>query len=225
MIRALFFGRSGCIHTDKALAHLKHLGFGTTCVVSERRGQQLPENTLHWKGEYIFCFRSFFLLPKKLIDRSEIAAINFHPAPTEYPGNGCLNFALYDQAKLYGVTAHLMNEKIDNGTILECRRFPILHHDNVDSLLQRTHHKMLDLFFDITNGLYLDGGGFLEKMLTASETERWNGPCRRISELEKLRTVDVGSSKQELDRTIRATHTDAFPTKIHLHGYDFFLRK
>ena len=225
MNRVLFFGRKGCSYTDEALAHMRRLGAGIEYVESERRGQSFPKNIERWEGEYIFCFRSFFIVPKKLLDRAAIAAINFHPAPPEYPGSGCLNFALYDEARLYGVTAHLMNEEIDGGNIVECRRFPIFDHDDIDTLLLRTHREMLDLFFGTTSGLFLEERRFLEEKLAASAAEKWNGSARRVSELDDLRTIDVGVSKEELERIIRATHTDAFPTRLRLHGYDFHLAK
>ena len=225
MVQVLFFGRRKCSYTHKALVHLTNLGFVVTHVESEKRGQSIPEDVAQWEGEYIFCFRSYYILPKILIDRAAIAAINFHPAPVEYPGSGCLNFALYDEVELYGVTAHLMNEKIDDGKIIECRRFPIFSTDDVDSLLQRTHHKLMELFSDTTSGLYVEGKEYIRRKLGSSKEERWNGPSRGISELERLRTVDVNSSEKELERIIRATHTDDFPTRICLHGHSFHLRK
>ena len=87
------------------------------------------------EGEYIVCFRSLFVLPKRLIDSASIAAINFHPAPPEYPGSGCINFALYDEVSGYGVTAHFMNELVDNGKIIEVRRFPVAPYDNLPTVL------------------------------------------------------------------------------------------
>ena len=80
-----------------------------------------------------------------MLDRAKVAAINFHPGSVEYPGSGCLNWALYDNAEVYGVTAHIINEKIDNGAIIEWRRFPILKQDNVKTLLARAHSKTYDL--------------------------------------------------------------------------------
>ena len=50
-------------------------------------------------------------------------AINFHPGPPNYRGIGCLNFALLSNEKYYGVTAHIINEKIDNGKILSFKKF------------------------------------------------------------------------------------------------------
>ena len=52
-------------------------------------------------------------------------AINFHPAPPEYPGVGSASLALYDKRTEHGVTAHLMDAEYDHGSILWVRRFKI----------------------------------------------------------------------------------------------------
>ena len=102
--RILFFGRAKCTATEDLLNKLVRYGFDVTFIKSWKRGQTLQEDIYWWEGEYIVCFRSLFVLPKRLIDKASIAAINFHPAPPEYPGSGCINFALYDEVNEYGVT-------------------------------------------------------------------------------------------------------------------------
>ena len=159
-----------------------------------------------------------------MLDRAKVAAINFHPGSVEYPGSGCLNWALYDNAEVYGVTVHIMNEKIDNGAIIECRRFPILKQDNVKTLLARAHSKTYDLILDITTGLAFDGKKYLEKKLRESKNEKWAGAARKMFEIDKLKIVDPNSTKEELENVIRATYTPAFPPEIHLHGYKFVLK-
>lgn len=222
-IKVLFFGRSKCRATDVALDHLTRLNFEVTTVKSNGRGESLPENIASWEGEYILCFRSLFILPQKTLNKATIAAINFHPGPAEYPGSGCLNFALYDNAAEYGVTAHLMSEKVDDGSIIECRRFPITPGDNVDSLLERTHVKLLDLFFDISSGIGISGENFIKDLLGKSKDEQWNGEARRMKELDRLSIIDANVTKFELERIIRATHTNLFPSKVILHGHEFAL--
>lgn len=222
-MRVLFFGRAGCDATEKAVTHLKTLGCVVTLFKSERRGEVLPEDVKNWVGEYIFCFRSLLVLPKYILDRAKIAAVNFHPAPVEYPGSGCLNFALYEESNFYGVTAHLMNEKVDNGAILECRRFEIFQGDSVDTLLERTHVKLLDLFFDLVADLVAGGAPALERKLASSADEKWRGEAKRISALDKLQIIPLDISEAELGRVIRATYTEKFPPYIELHGYKFVL--
>lgn len=220
----LFFGKHNCQYSQQALEHLKHLGFNVESVLSKNRKESLPEDTGWWKGDYIICFRSYFLLPKSLIERASIAAINFHPAPAEYPGSGCLNWALYDNAKVYGATAHIMNEKIDNGAIVECRRFPVVPQDNVKTLLARAHLKTYDLILDITTGIALEGKAFLDRKLAESKNERWAGKARKMYEIDSLQVISTSCDKAELERVIRATYTPDFPPEIHLHGYKFVLK-
>ena len=223
-VRVLFFGRSGCKATENALTLLKTLRCEITFVKSKGRGEALPGDIGQWDGDYIFCFRSLFVLPKYLIDKAKIGAVNFHPAPVEYPGSGCLNFALYDNATHYGVTAHIMNEKVDNGAILKCQRFPILPSDTVDTLLQRTHLKLVNLFFDVATDLVLGGKESLDRMVLSSSGEKWRGDATKMKDFEKLQLVPVDVSEVELEKIIRATYTETFPPYIRLHGYDFVLK-
>ena len=118
-----------------------------------------------------------------------------------------------------------MNERIDNGAIIECRRFPILEKDDVLSLLSRSHLKTLDLLVDITTGLSLGGEAWLAEKLRTSSHEQWSGPARRMSEIDRLQVVAPDCKHDELERIIRATHTPDYPPEIRLHGYRFVLRK
>ena len=165
------------------------------------------------------------MLPKSLLNRASIAAVNFHPGPVEYPGSGCLNWALYNNADTYGATAHIMDEKIDNGAIIECRRFPILEDDNVTTLLARAHLTTFNLLVDITTGLARDGKTFLDYKLEASQSEKWAGKAKKMSEIDKLQVVSPSTTREELERVIRATYTPDFPPEIHLHGYKFVLKE
>ena len=61
----------------------------------------------------------------ELLKKVNKAAINFHPGPPEYRGTGCVNYALYENSKFYGCTAHLINEKVDNGKIIDVKKFNI----------------------------------------------------------------------------------------------------
>lgn len=223
-VRVLFFGRSGCEATERALTLLKTLGCKVTFVKSKGRGELLPEYIGNWDGEYIFCFRSLFILPKYLLDKANIAAVNFHPAPVEYPGSGCINFALYDNSKHYGVTAHIMNEKVDNGVILECHRFPILPADTVDTLLERTHLKLLNLFFDVVTDLVLGGKNALDIKIASSSNEKWRGDATKMKDFKNLQVIPLNVSELELEKIVRATYTERFPPYIKLYGYEFILK-
>jgi methionyl-tRNA formyltransferase len=220
----LFFGRYDCDATKKALMHLQSLGCQITYIESKFRDEELPKDIENWHGDFIFCFRSLFILPKSLIDRAKIGAINFHPGPVEYPGSGCLNFALYDNVNEYGVTAHIMSEKVDSGPILECRRFPVFPIDSVDTLLTKTHNELISLFLDLVSDLIDGGRDFLTRKLESSKAERWRIKATKMEDLEKLKKVPIDVSRKELERIIRATYTEKYPPYIELFGYRFFLK-
>ncbi|MDC1239967.1 formyltransferase family protein [Litorivicinus sp.] len=222
--RVLFFGRFKCSATRKIYTQLLRYDFDVTYIESKKRGEALPEHVLQWEGDYIFCFRSLYILPDKLLKKSKIAAINFHPAPPEYPGSGCINFALYEGEKIYGVTAHLMNEKVDNGQILEVRRFPVGSLDNLSMVLDRTLSELYFMASDFIHFLVVKGRGIILEKATFASHESWSGDARLMREFEALSTVDCSVSKSELENIIRATYVKDYPPKITLHGYNFYLK-
>lgn len=220
----LFFGRKGCEHTRRGVELLELLNFNYQLEISKKRGELLSENIHWWRGDYIVCFRSHFILPDSLLRRAKVAAINFHPGPPEYPGSGCINWALYEDAKEYGATAHLMVQEVDSGPIIECRRFPVLPKDNVSSLLARTHAKTFDLMIDTLTGIFFGGLDFLNEKMDAAKNEIWSKRKKTIKALDDLQHVSTDSTEEELKRIVRATHSPGFPPYIELHGYRFDLR-
>ena len=178
-----------------------------------------------WEGEYILCLRSYYILPYKLIKKASIAAINFHPAPPEYPGSGSFAWALFDESPHYGITAHFINKKIDNGQIIECRRFPILPEYNLMTLSSITQKKVYEMFVDFANGIVLEGIQFIDKKTNISIKEKWRGTARKIKEIDKLQHIDFDCDEKSLKKIIRATYTPSFPPYIILHGYKFLLEE
>lgn len=219
----LFFGRNNCSATKNLLLEMKSYGFKVTFIESSFRGEKFPIEINNWEGDYIICFRSLFILKSDLLNKARVASINFHPAPPEYPGSGCVNFALYDDASNYGVTAHLMDDKVDSGRILEVRRFPINKSDNVASLLKKSHSQLYNLCSDFLNNLAKQDKSFLSKKLDENIHEKWNGKARLLKELEELQEIDANITKSELDKIIRATYTKSHPPRLTIHGYKFFL--
>ncbi len=223
-IQILFFGRDECEGSERLLNQILRDGFDVTYVKSSHaRGEKLPKEIHEWVGDYIICFRTLFILPDSLLKKAKVAAINFHPGPPEYPGSGCINFALYDQVSDFGVTAHLMTKKVDNGKILEVRRFPIEKSENLSSVLERTHAELHSLCSDFIAALSAEGESFIALKALECADIHWVGQARFIRELDKLQIIHEGITQEELERIIRATYIDGFPPKIRVHGYKFSL--
>ena len=220
-MEVLFFGRKECLLTTQLIDYLKIFSSKLEIVLSTNsRNQKLPNNVFSWQGDLILCFRSLYILPKSLIENAKIAAINFHPGPPEYPGSGGINFALYENKKKFGVTAHLMNEKVDSGKILEVKTFPILEKDNVDSLLKKTHLKLFDITKKFIFCLHSEKSEFIADKLLKSQFI-WSNKRRSIKEVDKLSVISCETSKEEINKRIRSFHTNKFPLSIIINDFKF----
>lgn len=222
--KVLFFGLRGCHYSEKAEALLRTQGFDVLSASCAGRSDRLPQFVHEWSGDYILSFRTYFILPKRVLDRVNVAAVNFHPAPPDYPGTGCISWALYEGASTFGVTAHLMTEVIDNGPIVECRRFSISESDNVASLLSRTQAEAYQLFSDTVSALSREGRSYIDRKISENSREHWRGKARRIREVDALQRIDVNCSREHLERVIRATYTEKFPPFVEIHGRKFYFK-
>lgn len=149
-------------------------------------------------SDYIVSFLCPWILPKEILNLARIAAINFHPGSPNYPGIGCYNFALYEQAKEYGVTCHHMNEKVDTGNIIMTSKFPISLNESVESLKLKSMIHMTYIFEKIVH-IICDN-----KPLPESD-EKWQRPAFTRKQLEDLCYVDNTMSEREINLRIHAT--------------------
>jgi methionyl-tRNA formyltransferase len=177
-------------------------------------GDPLPEGARNWEGDYIISYLSRWVVPYCLLKRARKAAFNFHPASPDYPGIGCNNFALYEDAKEYGATCHHMAPKVDTGPIIAVKRFPVYPEDGVDEILKRTYEHQIVLFFEIM-GLLAEG-----KELPVSD-ETWSRPPFTRVEFDKLFVIQPDMSKDEITRRIRAISYKHWQPYVEIQGYRF----
>ena len=119
----LFLGKAEDAGTQRALEHCHRLSANVEVHVG-RWGDAFPSAARDWSGDLIISYLSRWVVPADVLGAARVAAINLHPAPPEYPGIGCINFALYDEVTQYGVTCHHMAPTVDTGPIIAVRRFP-----------------------------------------------------------------------------------------------------
>src|SRR5512140_1964321 len=168
----LFLGKADDPDCARALAFCQQ-AFAPVTYCLGKWGDPLPPDIQAWEGDYIVSYLSRWVVPDALLKRAWIAAINFHPASPEYPGIGCNNVALYENAKEYGVTSHHMVPKVDTGRIIAVRRFPVYPDDDVAALLRRTYENQIALFFQIAE-LMAEG-----RQLPVSAETWTRPPCTR----------------------------------------------
>jgi methionyl-tRNA formyltransferase len=209
----LFLGKDGDAYCQRALELLRERASHLSVCLGAW-GDPLPAAAQAWEGDYIISYLSRWVVPEDLLRRANRAAINFHPASPEYPGIGCNNFALYENAAEYGVTCHHMAAKVDSGAIIAVRRFPVYREDDVAALLERTYEHQIALFFEIAR-LITEG-----KELPVSR-ETWTRPAFTRKQFNELFRITPDMSKEEIARRIRAVSYGPWQPYVELQGFRF----
>ncbi len=209
----LFLGKANDPDCARALQFCQQ-AFAPLTYCLGRWGDPLPAELQAWAGDYIVSYLSRWVVPETLLKQARKAAINFHPASPEYPGIGCNNFALYEDAKEYGVTCHHMAPRVDTGRIIAVRRFPVYPEDDVDALLKRTYENQIALFYEIAQPMS-DG-----KDLPISQ-EIWTRPPFTRTQFNALFRITPDMPKDEIARRVRAVSYGPYQPYVEIQGYRF----
>ena len=212
----LFLGKKDDEYCDRALKFVQD-NFQHVTVYYSAWGEPKPEEIENWSGDYLLSYLCRWVVPESVIRSARKGAINFHPASPDYPGIGCNNYALYDNATEYGATCHHMASKVDTGKIIAVKRFDVFSSDDVGSLLQRTYEFQLVLFYEIV-GKIING-----KALPESD-EVWTRPPRSRKEFNQLGIITPEMSTDEVARRVRAVSYDIFQPTVNVGGFRFELK-
>lgn len=192
---------------------VKHLG--TVTVYQAERNDPFPKKAFNGSPDILISYLSPWIIPGRILNSTKFWNINFHPGPPEYPGIGCFNFAIYDKKKIYGVTAHLMNEKVDSGRIIGVKKFPLLKSDSVYSLSMKSYEHMLSLFLKVMDFI-------LKKKKLPHCNETWKRAPYTRKELDALCKLDPNMTKSEIERRVKATTYPDMPgAYMNISGYRF----
>jgi len=218
----LFFGRENCIYSNKIKEYLNQNSKTLIYLESKERNKKIDIRKIkNKKFDFIFCFRSYFILKKKLINQSKYGAINFHPGPPNFRGIGAVNFAIYKNSKFYGSTAHYMDHKIDNGKIIDVVKFKISNKDNIEKILEKTHQIMFSQAIRVIKNCLKNKKYYYSKFKKIKF--RWSKKLYTTKDLEKLYEISVVKNKSNLDRIIKATYTKNFKPFLKIKNRKYFL--
>jgi len=142
----------------------------------------------------IFVSMSFDQIFKRMIiETPRYGTINCHAGKLPfYRGRNVLNWALINDEKEFGVTAHFMDEGIDTGDIVHQKTFAINEGDNYQSLLQKAYsgcaQTLLAALLQIENGTATrtpqssihPWGSYCSKRMEGDERINWNQTSRKI---------------------------------------------
>ena len=221
----LYFGRKNCKYSENLKKFLATKTEDLTYVESKKIFCKVPKNKiLKKKYSYIICFRSFYILKKKLINKALVAAINFHPSIPKYRGTGCVNFALYENSQFYGSTCHMINEKVDNGKILNLLKFRLKKNDTIDSVLKKTYPIMLRQAKSVLGLIFKDNNN-IKKLIKKNKNIKWSKKLYKLKNLEDFYKVKLKCTKKELINKIRATNTKFYKPYIVFNKKNYFYNK
>ena len=134
--------------------------------------------------------------------------------------------AILNSDREFGVTAHLISKKIDDGLIIDLVKFKILKNINLDQLIFKTrklqYYQIIKLLnFLISKSLNLE----LIKNRNKKKDYKWSKKIFYLKDLEKLYKIDIRKIKKiNLRKIIRSTLTEKFKPEILVDNYRFVLK-
>lgn len=164
----------------------------------------------------LVAFSTDVIVPLRILDALGYGAYNFHPGPPNYPGWGSALFATYDRAVAFGVTAHVMVEKVDAGPIIGVELFCIPPHTTALRLEQMAFVSLARMFWN------------LAQALTQSEAPAvlpvgWSSRKTTRRLYQELLAVSPTVAKDDLDRRVVAfgRSDGSHGLTVTLHGHTF----
>jgi methionyl-tRNA formyltransferase len=156
------------------------------------------------RPDYLFSLLSPVILPQAVLAAVSLGSVNFHPAPPEYPGVGACSYALYDEQKTFGVTAHMMESRVDAGAILAVKRFAIPEGQGCDGLSAQARAASLDQYCDVLRRIATEG-------VPPPSGDTWAGRARTSPEFLEWITLDPNCEPAHMERMIRAVRRPDLP--------------
>jgi len=148
-------------------------------------------------GTRLISFCSPTIVPKTHLEVMDRGCYNFHPGPPNYPGRYPSVFALNDHADRFGVTMHVMAERVDEGPIIAAEWFAISSECDLETLDALAFKELVTLFKRFALSLATD----YPPLRTAPI--RWSGVKRSKAECETLCRVNASTSPDEVRRLER----------------------
>ncbi len=171
------------------------------------------------KYEYLISFLNPHYIKNKVRNRIRFNSFNFHPGPPEYPGFGCYNFALLDEVNFYGSTIHLINDKFDNGKIINVKKFKISYKKmNLERLIELTHKNIIKQAKKFIDDV-------IKNKIKVNHKFKWKKKAYTKKEFESAREIKLYDSKRNILKKLKAfTYKDYKSVYINLKGIKFELK-
>jgi len=149
-------------------------------------------------GTRLLSFCSSVIVPGALLAALPGPSYNFHPGPPERPGRYPSVFALYENAPIFGVTAHEMLASVDSGAIIAAEWFELKPEWDLMALEEQTLIHLITLFHRLAPHLALHDTPLMHQPVI------WRGRKTTKADCEALCAVGADMSSDEIERRHRA---------------------
>ena len=162
----------------------------------------------------LIAFVTPVVVPKRILDRLGFGAYNFHPGPPHYPGWLPAYLAVYERARTFGATAHVMTERVDEGPIVDLEFFDIPPTISPAALEQRAFAEAARLFWRLAPRLARQSTPLPELPI------RWSGRKSTKRLHAQLCEIPPDIAPEDLQRRIAAFGSGACGQSqaVTLHG-------
>ena len=201
--------------TELLKAHNPALSF--RCAVTAEDLAAIEPEVL--RGARLLAFTTSVIVPESILAALGHGAYNFHPGPPQYPGWAPAHFALYDGARMFGATAHVMAARVDSGPIVGVESFIVPDKISVRGLEQIAYVRLAHLFWRMSRELAREPSPLRELDIA------WCGIKSTRQMYRDMCELPTGISPAVLARRIRAFHDDfrTIPLTVSVHGTRFQL--
>lgn len=146
----------------------------------------------------LIAFLTDVIVPARLLTRLNLTPYNIHPGPPEYPGSHPESFAIWEEAETFGVTAHEMRRRVDDGPIVAVGRFPMPPQPEREALSDLTYSKAIEVFA-VVAAHCAESDDPMPQM-----SVRWSGVKRTRAQFQKLCGRECDVTGKEAARLKRA---------------------
>jgi methionyl-tRNA formyltransferase len=165
----------------------------------------------------LVAFASGAIVSSKTLMALGYGAYNFHPGTPAYPGWAPAHFAMYERARSFGATAHLMIERVDSGPIVGTESFIVPQTISLRELEVIAYECMAHLFWRLAAELATS------TLPLRTLPIEWGKAKSTRQQYAAMCDIPIDISAEELNRRLAAFNDDfrkMYPT-ITIHGVKF----
>ena len=173
------------------------------------------------RSDIVFSLGYWKILKKHQIDQVSKGVVNFHHSfNLKYKGRHSATWAIRNNEKLHGSTMHFIDEKVDQGKIIDSRSFEIEKTDTAETVFNKSNIVGLEILKNNFENIISENYFEYKKLCINENTHSY-----RKRDLDHEISLDsLGNTKKLFDEIRSLTFTQKPAPYIVLEGKKIFLK-